>query len=63
MEHIINTGSSSRPSALYFDCANNQLMVGEQGPNMNIQIYGNLSSTTSLVSSFGVQGGYLDTMK
>ncbi|MGO4209965.1 SMP-30/gluconolactonase/LRE family protein [Terriglobus sp. 2YAB30_2] len=59
--NTINMGSSSRPSALYFDSANNQLMVGDQGPNMNIQIYGNLSSTPTLVGSFGVQGGYLDT--
>ncbi|WP_260705928.1 SMP-30/gluconolactonase/LRE family protein [Edaphobacter flagellatus] len=57
----INMGSSSRPSALYFDSAHNQLMVGDQGPNMNIQIYGNLSSAPALVSTFGVQGGYLDT--
>lgn len=57
----INMGSSARPSALYYDSANHQLMVGDQGPNMNIQIYGNLSSTPSLVGSFGVQGGYLDT--
>jgi hypothetical protein len=59
--NTINMGSSSRPSALYYDSANNQLMIGDQGPNMNIQIYGNLASTPSLASSFGVQGGYLDT--
>ncbi|MDE1178228.1 MAG: SMP-30/gluconolactonase/LRE family protein [Edaphobacter sp.] len=61
MLNTINMGSSTRPSALYYDSANNQLMAGDQGPNMNIQIYGNLSSTPSLVGSFGVQGGYLDT--
>ncbi|HEU5340656.1 SMP-30/gluconolactonase/LRE family protein [Edaphobacter sp.] len=61
MLNTINMGSSSRPSALYYDAANNQLMVGDQGPNMNIQIYGNLSSTPSVVGTFGVQGGYLDT--
>jgi regulation of enolase protein 1 (concanavalin A-like superfamily) len=59
--NTISMGTSSRPSALYFDSVNNQLMIGDQGPNMNIQIYGNLSSTPSLVSTFGVQGGYLDT--
>ena len=59
--NTINMGSSARPSALYFDSANNQLMIGDQGPNMNIQIYGNLSSTPSLAGTFGVQGGYLDT--
>lgn len=61
MLNTINMGSSARPSALYYDSANNQLMVGDQGPNMNIQIYGNLSSTPTLAGSFGVQGGYLDT--
>ena len=61
MLNTINMGSSARPSALYYDSANNQLMIGDQGPNMNIQIYGNLSNTPTLVGSFGVQGGYLDT--
>ncbi|HZY62994.1 MAG TPA: Ig-like domain repeat protein, partial [Edaphobacter sp.] len=61
MLNTINMGSSSRPSALYYDSVNHQLMVGDQGPNMNIQIYGNLSSTPSVVGTFGVQGGYLDT--
>lgn len=59
--NTITMSTSSRPSALYYDSANSQLMVGDQGPNMNIQIYGNLASAPSLVSSFGVQGGYLDT--
>src|SRR6201996_4319732 len=59
--NTINMGSSSRPSALYYDSVNNQLMIGDQGPNMNIQIYGNLASTPSLANTFGVQGGYLDT--
>ncbi|QEE30737.1 DUF1349 domain-containing protein [Terriglobus albidus] len=59
--NTISLGSSARPSAMYFDSVNNQLMVGDQGPNMNIQIYGNLSSTPTLVGTFGVQGGYLDT--
>lgn len=61
MLNTISMGSSARPSALYYDSANNQLMVGDQGPNMNIQIYGNLSATPALAGSFGVQGGYLDT--
>lgn len=59
----INMGTGARPSALYYDSANSQLMVGDQGPNMNIQIYGNLSGTPTLMGSFGVQGGYLDTAK
>ena len=61
MLNTISMGSSARPSALYYDSANSQLMVGDQGPNMNIQIYGNLATTPTLAGSFGVQGGYLDT--
>lgn len=57
----ISMGSSARPSALYYDAANNQLMVGDQGPNMNVQIYGSLAGTPVLAGSFGVQGGYLDS--
>ncbi|WP_200821547.1 hypothetical protein [Bryocella elongata] len=59
--NTISMGSSSRPSSLYYDGVNQQLMVGDQGPNMNVQIYGSLSSTPALVGSFGMQGGYLDT--
>ncbi|GGA53756.1 hypothetical protein GCM10011507_01130 [Edaphobacter acidisoli] len=61
MLSTISMGSSARPSAMYYDSVNNQLMVGDQGPNMNIQIYGNLSTTPSVVGTFGVQGGYLDS--
>ena len=61
MLNTISMGSSARPSALYYDSANSELMVGDQGPNMNIQIYGSLSATPTLAGSFGVQGGYLDT--
>ena len=61
MLNTISMGSSSRPSSLFYDSVNSQLMIGDQGPNMNIQIYGNLATTPTLAGSFGVQGGYLDT--
>ncbi len=37
--NTIPIGTSSRPSALYFDATNTQLMVGDEGPDMNIKIY------------------------
>jgi hypothetical protein len=58
--NTIQMSAASRPSALYFDAATAQLMVGDEGPDMNIKIY-NIASTPFLVSTFGIQGGYLDT--
>jgi len=55
----ITMGASSRPSALYFDTPNAQLMVGDEGPDQNIKIYGNLGGTPTLAGTFGVTGGYL----
>jgi hypothetical protein len=54
---------SSRPSALYFDAGAGRLMVGDQGPDMNIKIYdvSGTSAIPAMVGTFGVQGGYLDT--
>ena len=52
--------TTSRPSALYFDASSGQLMVGDQGPDMNIKLY-NISGTPTLVGTFGIQGGYLDS--
>ncbi|KVD73366.1 SMP-30/gluconolaconase/LRE-like region family protein [Burkholderia sp. ABCPW 14] len=52
--------SGSQPSALYFDASSGQLMVGDEGPDMNIKRY-NLSGTPTLAGTFGIQGGYLDT--
>jgi len=56
----ISLASTSRPSALYFDPTTSNLMIGDSGPDMNIKIY-NVAHTPSLVGTFGVQGGYLDT--
>ncbi|QQC65700.1 SMP-30/gluconolactonase/LRE family protein [Paraburkholderia ginsengisoli] len=50
----------SRPSSLYFDAWSGQLMIGDQGPDMNIKLY-NIAGTPTQVGTFGVQGGYLDT--
>ncbi|HTI08918.1 MAG TPA: T9SS type A sorting domain-containing protein [Puia sp.] len=58
---VVQMDASSRPSALFADNTLGQLLVGDQGPDMNIRIYGNLSGTPTLLNTFGVQGGYLDT--
>jgi sugar lactone lactonase YvrE len=58
--NTIQMSAASRPSALFFDAANTQLMVGDEGPDMNIKIY-NIVSTPFRAGTFGMQGGYLDT--
>jgi hypothetical protein len=58
--NTIQMPSGSQPSALYFDAASGQLMVGDEGPDMNIKRY-QLSARPTLAGTFGVQGGYLDT--
>ena len=58
--NTIQMPTTSRPSALYFDTSSGQLMVGDQGPDMNIKLY-NISGTPTLIGTFGIQGGYLDS--
>jgi hypothetical protein len=58
--NTIQMPATSRPSALYFDASSNRLMVGDEGPDMNIKLY-DVSGPPTLVGTFGVQGGYLDT--
>ncbi len=58
--NTIQMPASSRPSALYFDASSGLLMVGDEGPDMNIKMY-NVSGAPQLAGTFGVQGGYLDT--
>ncbi|WP_321963416.1 SMP-30/gluconolactonase/LRE family protein [Paraburkholderia sp. J7] len=58
--NTIQMAASARPSALDFDAPTNQLLVGDQGPDMNIKCYA-LTGVQALVGTFGVQGGYLDT--
>ena len=60
LQNTIQMSVASRPSALYFDSATGYLVIGDEGPDMNIKTY-NISSTPFLVSTFGIQGGYLDT--
>ncbi|MBU9289942.1 SMP-30/gluconolaconase/LRE-like region family protein [Burkholderia multivorans] len=56
----IQMAAGARPSSLYFDASTGQLMVGDQGPDMNIKIYA-LIGVPLQISTFGVQGGYLNT--
>ena len=56
----ISMGANSHPSALYIN-AQNRLWVGDQGPDMNIKIYTNLTATPGLSGTYGVTGGYLST--
>ncbi|WP_144141277.1 SMP-30/gluconolactonase/LRE family protein [Paraburkholderia sp. BCC1884] len=58
--NTIQMSSAARPSALYFDGSSGQLMVGDEGPDMNIKVY-NLAGAPTLAGTFGIQGGYLDT--
>ncbi|CAE6726589.1 SMP-30/gluconolactonase/LRE family protein [Paraburkholderia nemoris] len=58
--NTIQMPTTSRPSALYFDASSGQLMVGDQGADMNIKLY-NISGTPTLIGTFGIQGGYLDS--
>ncbi|TKC81426.1 SMP-30/gluconolaconase/LRE-like region family protein [Trinickia terrae] len=58
--NTIQMPSGSQPSALYFDASSGPLMVGDEGPDMNIKRY-SLSGRPTLTGTFGVQGGYLDT--
>ncbi|MBN3790988.1 SMP-30/gluconolactonase/LRE family protein [Burkholderia sp. Ac-20353] len=57
--NTIQMPSGSQPSALYFDAASKQLMVGDEGPDMNIKRY-DISGRPALTDTFGIRGGYLD---
>ena len=59
---VIHMDTASRPSALYVDNGHGQLLVGDQGPDMNIKVYGSLSGTPALTGTFGVTGGYLNAV-
>ncbi|MGH8778161.1 SMP-30/gluconolactonase/LRE family protein [Paraburkholderia sp.] len=52
--------AQSQPSALYFDATSGLLLVGDQGPDMNIKQY-NVSGIPTPAGTFGIQGGYLDS--
>mgnify|MGYP003945738555 CR=1 FL=1 len=57
----IRMPDGSRPSALYWDSTSNQLLVGDEGPDLNIKRYVFASGHPRLAGTFGVRGGYLDT--
>ena len=60
--NTIQMPAGSQPSALYYDASSGQLMVGDEGPDMNIKLY-NISGTPTLTGTFGIQGGYLDATR
>lgn len=57
---VIQMPSGSQPSALNINAAG-QLWIGDSGPNQNIRIYTNITGTPTLLSTYGVPGGYLST--
>ncbi|RBL89568.1 T9SS type A sorting domain-containing protein [Chitinophaga flava] len=57
---IIQLAATARPSALYADSIRGELLIGDQGPDMNIKIYNNLTGTPTLSGTFGATGGYLN---
>jgi len=59
--NTLQMAAGARPASLYFDASMGRLMVGDEGPDMNIKLYGGLPGLPVQVGTFGVQGGYLDT--
>jgi hypothetical protein len=59
--NTIQLPAKARPSSLYFDSATGQLWIGDEGPDMNIKIY-DVSGAPYVVGTFGVQGGFLNTV-
>ena len=57
----IQLTAKAQPSSLYFDSLTGQLWIGDEGPDMNIKIY-DVSSTPYVAGTFGVQGGFLNTV-
>lgn len=53
--------AKAQPSSLYFDSSSGQLWIGDEGPDMNIKIY-NVSGAPYAAGTFGVQGGFLNTV-
>ncbi|MCX4162277.1 MULTISPECIES: SMP-30/gluconolactonase/LRE family protein [Paraburkholderia] len=57
--NTIQMPTGAKPSALFFDTAKQLLVVGDEGPDMNIKIY-NTWLIPFQVGTFGIKGGYLD---
>ena len=45
------------PRALGYDAAKDELLVAENGPDLNVRIYSNLATKPSLELTFGIKGG------
>ncbi|MGS0896034.1 SMP-30/gluconolactonase/LRE family protein [Burkholderia stagnalis] len=58
--NTVRMAAASRPASLWFDAASKQLLVGDEGPDLNIKRY-DVAGRPALAGTFGVQGGYLDT--
>ncbi|HEX7912156.1 MAG TPA: SMP-30/gluconolaconase/LRE-like region family protein [Paraburkholderia sp.] len=59
--NTIQLAAKAQPSSLYFDATTGQLWIGDEGPDMNIKIY-EVSGAPYAAGTFGVQGGYLNTV-
>jgi hypothetical protein len=59
--NTIQLPAKAQPSSLYFDSSSGQLWIGDEGPDMNIKIY-DVSGAPDVVGTFGVQGGFLNTV-
>jgi len=59
--NTIQLPAKAQPSCLYLDASSGQLWIGDEGPDMNIKIY-DVSGAPYAVSTFGVQGGFLNTV-
>jgi hypothetical protein len=60
-KNIIQLPDKAQPSSLYLDSSSGQLWIGDEGPDMNIKIY-DVSGAPHLAGTFGVQGGFLNTV-
>ena len=60
-ENTIQLPVKAQPSSLYFDSFSGQLWIGDEGPDMNIKIY-DVSGAPYAAGTFGVQGGFLNTV-
>lgn len=59
--NTIQLPAKAQPASLYFDAITGQLWIGDEGPDMNIKIY-DVSGTPFAAGTFGVKGGFLDTL-
>ncbi|MFM0287424.1 SMP-30/gluconolactonase/LRE family protein [Paraburkholderia megapolitana] len=57
--NTIQMPTGAKPSALFFDTTKQLLVVGDEGPDMNIKVY-NTWLIPFQVGTFGIKGGYLD---